>query len=35
MKFHTFRVKPGEDLKVEIEKFAAANNIQAGFIAPW
>ena len=32
MKFHTFRVKPGQDLKMDIEKFVEANNIQAGFI---
>jgi predicted DNA-binding protein with PD1-like motif len=32
MKVHTFRLKPGNDLKAEIEKFAKAKNIQAGFI---
>lgn len=32
MKIHTFRLKPGSDLKTEIEKFAKAKNIQAGFI---
>ncbi|HET6746600.1 MAG TPA: PPC domain-containing DNA-binding protein [Candidatus Saccharimonadales bacterium] len=29
---HTFRLKPGADLKTEIENFVKANNIQAGFI---
>ncbi len=32
MKLHTFRLTPDQDLKVEIEKFATRNNIQAGFI---
>jgi len=32
MKVYTFRIKPGKDLKVEIEKFIRDNNIQAGFI---
>jgi predicted DNA-binding protein with PD1-like motif len=32
MKLHTFRLKPGNDLKTEIEKFVKAKNIQAGFI---
>ncbi|HZM63755.1 MAG TPA: PPC domain-containing DNA-binding protein [Candidatus Saccharimonadales bacterium] len=32
MKLYTFRIKPGNDLKVELEKFVKANNIQAGFI---
>lgn len=32
MKLYTFRVKPGNDLKTELEKFVKANNIQAGFI---
>jgi uncharacterized protein len=32
MKIHTFRLKPGSDIKTEIEKFAEAKNIQAGFI---
>ena len=32
MKIHTFRLKPGQDLKPEIEKYVKANNIQAGFI---
>lgn len=32
MQVHTFRITPGNDLKLEIEKFVKANNIQAGFI---
>lgn len=32
MKLHTFRLKPGGDLKTEIEKFVRSNDIQAGFI---
>jgi predicted DNA-binding protein with PD1-like motif len=32
MKIHTFRLKPGNDLKIEIEKFVKSKNIQAGFI---
>lgn len=32
MKLYTFRIKPGKDLKAEIEKFIKAKNIQAGFI---
>ena len=32
MKLHTFRIKPGNDLKTELEKFVKAKNIQAGFI---
>lgn len=32
MKLYTFRLKPGTDLKNEIETFVKANNIQAGFI---
>jgi uncharacterized protein len=32
MKIHTFRIKPGKDLKIEIESYVAAHNIQAGFI---
>jgi len=32
MKLYTFRLTPGQDLKVEIEKFANDHNIQAGFI---
>lgn len=32
MKIHTFRIKPGNDLKTEIEKFIRAKNIKAGFI---
>ena len=32
MKTHTFRIKPGNDLKTEIERFVEAQNIQAGFI---
>lgn len=32
MKIHTFRLKPGQDLKPEIEKYVNTHNIQAGFI---
>jgi uncharacterized protein len=32
MKIHTFRLKPGQDLKIEIERFVAEKNIRAGFI---
>lgn len=32
MKIHAFRLKPGADLKAEIENFVKANNIKAGFI---
>lgn len=32
MKLYTFRIKPGNDLKTELEKFVKANDIQAGFI---
>lgn len=32
MKIHTFRLKPGQDLKPEIEKYVRNNNIQAGFV---
>ena len=32
MKLYTFRLKPGQDLKREIEHFVRANNIQSGFI---
>ncbi len=32
MKIHTFRVTPGNDLKLEIEKYVATNDIKAGFI---
>lgn len=32
MRIHTFRLKPGQDLKPEIEKYVSLNNIQAGFI---
>lgn len=32
MKIHTFRIKPGNDLKTELETFVKTNNIQAGFI---
>ncbi len=32
MKIHTFRLTPGQDLKLEIERFAKTNDIQAGFI---
>lgn len=32
MKIHTFRIKPGNDLKFELEKFVKVKNVQAGFI---
>lgn len=32
MKVHTFRLKHGNDLKTEIEEFAKARHIKAGFI---
>jgi predicted DNA-binding protein with PD1-like motif len=32
MKTHTFRIKPGNDLKAELEKFVKENDISAGFI---
>ena len=32
MRLYTFRIKPGNDLKTELEKFVKTNNIQAGFI---
>ncbi len=32
MKIYTFRLKPGNDLKTEIENFVKSKNIQAGFI---
>lgn len=32
MKIHTFRLKPGSDLKREIEAFAKRHNIEAGFV---
>lgn len=32
MKVHTFRLKPGADLKTEIERYAQAKGIKAGFI---
>ena len=32
-KTHAFRLKPGNDLKKEIESYAKANNIQAGWIS--
>jgi len=32
MKLHTFRLRNGQDLRQEIQKFADKNNIQAGFI---
>jgi len=32
MKLHTFRIKPGNDLKLELEKFVKDNGIKAGFI---
>lgn len=33
MKMHAFRIKPNQDLKVEIEKFIKDQNIRAGYIA--
>lgn len=32
-KAHAFRLKPGQDLKKQIESFAEINHIQAGWIA--
>jgi uncharacterized protein len=32
MKIHTFRLKPGEDLKLGIEQYVHKNKIKAGFI---
>ncbi len=32
MRLHTFRIKPDNDLKVELKKFVQANDIKAGFI---
>jgi hypothetical protein len=32
MKIHTFRIRPGNDLKAAIEQYVRAHNIQAGFI---
>ena len=32
MKVHAFRLHPGQELRQEIQKFAATNNIKAGFI---
>lgn len=32
-KTHAFRLKPGNDLKKEIESYVKANNIQAGWIS--
>ncbi|MCH7828597.1 DNA-binding protein [Patescibacteria group bacterium] len=32
MKTHIFRLQPGQDLREELKKFVAENNIQAGFI---
>lgn len=32
MKIYTFRIKPGNDLKSELERFVKTNDIQAGFI---
>jgi uncharacterized protein len=32
MKLHTFRIKPDNDLKIELEKVVKAHNIQSGFI---
>lgn len=32
MKVYTLRIKPGNDLKIALEKFVQTNGIQAGFI---
>lgn len=32
LKMHTFRLKPGQDLKKEIEAFVQSNHIKAGWI---
>jgi predicted DNA-binding protein with PD1-like motif len=32
MRLHTFRLKPGKDLKTEIENYVKAKDIKAGFI---
>ncbi len=32
MKIHALRLKPGQDLKMEIEQYAKKRNIRAGFI---
>lgn len=32
LKIHAFRLKPGQDLKKEIEGFVQANHIEAGWI---
>lgn len=32
LKIHAFRLKPGQDLKIEIEEFVQANHIEAGWI---
>jgi len=32
LKTHAFRLKPGQDLKKEIEAFVQANHIEAGWI---
>lgn len=32
MKLHSLRLKPGQDLRFEIEKFAHDNDVQAGFV---
>lgn len=32
MKLHAFRLKPTQDLKIEIEKYVRDHNIQAGFM---
>lgn len=32
MKLHTFRLKTGQDLRVEIEKFTKDKDIKAGFV---
>jgi len=32
MKLYTFRIRPGQDLKTEIENFVKAKDIKAGFV---
>lgn len=32
MKLHTFRLKPGQDLRIGIERYAKSKNISAGFV---
>lgn len=33
MKLHTLRLKPGQDLKQELQRFVNENDIRAGFVA--